>query len=190
MAAENFDFKFDTESAKEIILHPKEEWSKISARQTTNKNLILFYALPLAAVAAVISLLVVWLGTYLTFGFALKVAMLQLVLPVVTIIAAAILTNELAETFNSVKNLPNAFKLIVYSYTPWLLANIIASIWWALSWVMIFSLYGIYLLWLGLPVLMKTPEDKKPVYTLAVVVIIFVVQLILSAIFGVDRVDL
>ncbi len=190
MAYQKPDFKFIADSAKNIILKPKEEWPKISAMQISNKNLILTYALPLAAIAAVISLFVIWLGTYLTFGFALKVAALQIVLPVLTIIASAILTNELAETFNSVKDLTRSFKLITYSYTPWLLANIIASISWSLTWVMLFSLYGIYLLWLGLPVLMKTPEDKRPIYTLAIVVIMFLIGLILSAIFGMDRIDL
>lgn len=190
MSGTTFDYKSLAETAKDIILKPKEAWPGISAKPTSNKQIVLTYVLPLTLIAAVITLLIIWLGTYLTFGFALKVALLRLILPIITIVIAAILTNELAETFDSVKNLTASFKLIAYSSTPWLLANIIASLSWALSWVAIFGLYGIYLLFTGLPVLMKTPEDKKPVYTLAVVVLIFVIQLILSAIFGVDRIDL
>ncbi len=187
MSPQTPDFKNLAERAKNIIVNPREEWPKISAQHISNKNLILYYVLPLAAIAAVISLLVISLGTYLTFGFALKVAVLQIAFPVVTIIITAILANELAETFNSVKNLMAAYKLIAYSYTPWLLANIIANISWSLSWIMIFGIYGIYLLWIGLPVLMKTPDDKRPIYTLAIVVTIFLVNLILGAVFGVER---
>ncbi len=187
MFAQSLDFKSLVNRAKNIIINPEEEWPRIATQQISNKDLILFYVLPLAGIAAIISLFVIWLGTYLAFDFALKVAVLQIVFPVLSVLITAILANELAETFNSVKNLSAAFKLIAYSYTPWLLANIIAAISWSLSWVLIFSLYGIYLLWTGLPVLMNTNEDKRPVYTLTIVVIIFLINLILSAIFGVDR---
>lgn len=187
MATQHFDYRFITESAKNIILHPKDEWENISAQKISNKELILFYAVPLVAVASLIRLFSVWLGTYLTFSFALKVAVLQFIQPVATIVVTAILVNELSETFNSKKNLTSAFKLIVYSYTPWLVANIIASISWSLSWVIIFGLYGIYLLWLGISVLMNTPEGEKPIYTLAVTVITLLVNLILGFILNIDR---
>src|SRR5699024_8707607 len=172
------------------IVEPKKAWPRINTKIISNKEIILTVVLPLTAVAAVISLLVIWLGTYLTFGFALKVAVHRLILPVVTIVVTAIIANELAEAFNSVKSLTAALKLIAYSSIPWLLANIVASLFLALSWITLFGLYGIYLLYTGLPVLMDTPEDKNPVYTLSVVVLIFVIQLVLNAIFGIDRIDL
>ena len=44
------------------------------------------------------------------------------------------------------------------------------------------ALYGLYLLYLGLPVLMKSPPDKSMGYTVVVVVAAIVVQLVLGSI--------
>ena len=76
---------------------------------------------------------------------------------------------------------------MVYSYTPVLLVNVITSLSWALGFLGLLGLYGVYLLWVGLPVMMKTPEDKRLVYIVAAVVVIILVNVIISAIFGVDR---
>lgn len=184
------DYKTLAQTIKNVIINPKEEWLQIKAAPLSNKEIVLTVVLPLTLAAAIISLLVIWLGTYLTFGFALKVAIRKLLLPIVTIVAVAILANELAGTFNSAKNLTASLKLISYSATPWLLAKIIASLIAALSWITIFGLYGIYLIYIGLPLLMDTPKDKNPVYTLTIVVLIFAIQLILTSIFSINRVNL
>ncbi len=189
MDDQKLDAKAIGKRVKAIILNPEKEWPRIKGDPISNKNIILTYVLPLAAIAALISLLVIWLGSFFGFGLALKYAVLQLVLPIVTIIISAIIINELAETFNSIKDLNSAFKLVAYSYTPWLLTNIIASISWSLSWFTLLGLYGIYLLWIGFPVMMKTSEDKHPVYALAAVVIILIINLLLTAIFGIDRLN-
>ena len=181
------DVQSIADRVKGILLKPEEEWPKIGAEQRSNKDLILYYVLPFAAVAALISLIILWSSTYLGFGVALRFAVLKLVTPIITVVVAAVVINELAETFDSIKNLNNAFKLVVYSYTPALLAAIIASLSWTLGWVMLLGLYGVYLLWIGLPVMMKTPEDKRLVYIIAAVVLVLLVNVIVGALFGIER---
>jgi len=46
------------------------------------------------------------------------------------------------------------------------------------------SLYGIYVLYLGLPILMGTPDDKRPVYTVAILVVVIIVMVVISAVAG------
>jgi flagellar biosynthesis protein FliR len=53
-----------------------------------------------------------------------------------------------------------------------------------LSFLSIFSLYGLYLLWLGLPVLMKAPQDKSLLYAGAVVICAIVLGVILGFVQG------
>ena len=78
-----------------------------------------------------------------------------------------------------------SLKVAVYSYTPaWVAAvlNILPF----LGILAIFGgLYGIYLLYLGLPRLMKNPEDKSAGYTVVVVVCAIVLSLVLGAVAGV-----
>lgn len=172
---------------KGILLEPNKEWEIIQTEQTSNKELILYYVLPFAALAALISFFAIWLNTYIGFALSLRFAVLRLVLPIIAVIAAAVVVNELAETFDSEKNLNNAFKLVAYSYTPVLLVKVIASISWTLGFLELLGLYGVYLLWVGLPKLMNTPEDKRLVYIIAAVVVVLLVNVIISALFGIDR---
>lgn len=181
------DLQYIISRVKGILLNPKEEWAKIKVERRSNKELILNYVLPFAGLAAAISLIFIWWGTYVGFGISLRYAIMQLVSPIVAIAVAAVVMNELAETFDSTKDLNRAFKLVTYSYTPVLLINVIVSFSLALGWLGIFGLYGAYLLWVGLPIIMDTPEDKRLVYIIATLVIVLVIQLIIGAIFGLGQ---
>lgn len=181
------DFQFLKERVKGILVDPKNEWQKISVEQRSNKELLLYFVLPFAALAAFISLIAIWLSTYLGFALALQFAVLKLVTPIISVIVVAVVINELAETFDSTKNLNNAFKLAAYSYTPYLLVEIIVSISWTLGFLSFLGLYGVYLLWVGLPRMMETPEDRRLVYIIAALVVVLLLEVVISALFGIDR---
>ena len=53
-----------------------------------------------------------------------------------------------------------------------------------LSALSIIGLYSLYLLWLGLPVLMKAPPDRATGYTAAVVIIMFVIMFVVTFVLG------
>jgi len=50
--------------------------------------------------------------------------------------------------------------------------------------VLIASLYGIYLLYLGLPLMMDTPKEKALGYVIVVVVVTFIINFAIGAIVG------
>lgn len=74
-----------------------------------------------------------------------------------------------------------ALKVAAYSSTAAWLAGIFILIP-ALGFLQILGLYSLYLLYLGLPRLMKTPEDKALVYTAIVIVAAFVIIAIIGVI--------
>ena len=74
--------------------------------------------------------------------------------------------------------------MTVYSYTPSWLAGVFLLIP-GLRLLTILGLYGLYLLWLGLPSLMKSPEDKAIGYTAAVVICAIILALVIGAVLGV-----
>jgi hypothetical protein len=72
---------------------------------------------------------------------------------------------------------------MAYSYTPsWIIGivNLIPGLPLRGIIVLVVSLYGIYLIYLGAPILMRVPSDKVIVY----MVVCFVVALILTAVLG------
>ncbi|MCW9708504.1 Yip1 family protein [Fodinibius salsisoli] len=169
------DIQYIIDRAKGIIVSPKDEWQAIKGESKSNKELIVFYALPLVVLATLAGLIGHW---------SLNIAVYQLVMPLLGIVVAAYVANELAEKFNSTKNLNNAFKLVVYAATPSFLASVIANLSFLLSWVSLFGLYSIYLFWVGIPVMMETPDDKRLAYVIVCALVVIVVQLIVSALFA------
>jgi hypothetical protein len=86
-------------------------------------------------------------------------AVLGYVLTCATVLVLGLLIHALAPAFRGRRNFDNAFKLAVYSYTPVWLAGIflLAP---GLRFLGLLGLYGIYLLWVGLPQMMKVPASS------------------------------
>jgi hypothetical protein len=182
---------------KNILLSPKTEWPVIEQEQTDVKTLYLSYIMILAAIpaiATIISSLLIGgmvgavagragLGAGMTGGFAVGHALVSYVITLVVIFVVALIVDALAPTFGGTKSQINALKLVAYSATAGWIASI-ATVIPILGWIVaiIGSLYGIYLLYLGLPVLMKCPQDKAVVYLVVVVIVYLVLSWILSAI--------
>ena len=79
----------------------------------------------------------------------------------------ALIINELATLFGGRMDLVAAFKVAAYSSTPAWLAGVfwIIPVFASLS---IVGLYSLYLLYLGLPPLMRVPEGRSMAYTAVV----------------------
>jgi hypothetical protein len=178
--------------ARNIITTPKTEWSVVDAEATPIGQVITGYVLPLAAIAAVATFISVaiigtsipMVGTFrVGFGWALGQALYSLVMAVVFVFVLGFIIDALAPTFGGQKNLLSAQKLAAYSYTPaWLAAvfTIIPYIGGLIA--LLGALYGLYLLYLGLPRLMKNPPEKSAGYTALVVVSAIVVAVIIAII--------
>ena len=178
---------------KNILLTPKTEWEVIAAENTAPKDLILTYVLPLAALAAVAgfishaiigSTVALLGGTYrMPMVWALVMLIYHLIMSVVSVFVVGFIIDALAPSFGGQKNFNQALKVAAYCYTAgWVGAvfGIIPILGWLIA--LLFALYGIYLLYLGLPRLMKNPEDKSVIYTIVVIVVAIVVSIVIGII--------
>lgn len=179
--------------AKRIITDPKNEWPVIEREQTTVEKLYREYIVILAAIP-VLAVLVggVIVGGPTLFGWTRTPvvagvigAMVSYVLALAGVYVAAFIVDKLAPTFDSQPNQIQALKLVAYAYTPsWIAgaAYLIPGIGTLVS--LLGGLYAIYLFYLGLPVMMKTPEAKVIPYMLVAAVTIIVLTFILIMIAG------
>lgn len=181
------------ERAKNICLQPKSEWPLIAAEETATGDLYKDYIAPLAAIGPVASFLglsligtsMPFLGTIrMPFLSGLSMALVSFVMALVGVYVIALVIDYLAPNFGGEKNQAKALKLAAYSFTPAWLAGILHLIPMLGALVLLASLYGLYLLYLGLPVLMKAPEDKAVSYTAVVVVCAIVVSVVMGAVAG------
>jgi hypothetical protein len=156
------------ERAKAILLTPQTEWQVIEQEPGALTDLFGPYVATLAAIPAVAR----FIGHSLIGGYEPMLPGLLRTLiayaatfTVVYVIAGVI--DLLARSFGTQKNFPNALKLSIYSHTPVWLAGVFLLIP-GLNFLMLLGLYGGYLLWTGLPPLMRTPKEKALSYALCV----------------------
>ena len=179
------------ERVKNILLQPRQEWPVISGESADTKSLLLGYAVPLAAIGPI----AMWLGHSLIgisvplFGTVrtpllagLAFAVVTYVMGLVAVFVVGLIIDALAPTFGGEKNGTQAMKCAVYAYTPAWVAGILHLIPALGALALIASVYGLYLLYLGLPVLMKAPKEKAVGYTVVVVLCAIVLSIVLGVI--------
>jgi hypothetical protein len=181
------------ERVKAICLKPNTEWPVIEAETSSTRDLMLGYAVPLAAIGPIASFIggvfigrtIPFIGTYhVPIGSGLTLAIVSYVLALVGIFVLSMIINALAPSFGGQKNSGQAMKLAVYAYTPGWIAGVF-TILTSLSWLPIIAgIYGLYLFYLGLPILMKSPKEKSVGYTVVVILCAIVLYVVIGAVVG------
>jgi hypothetical protein len=177
------------ERVKEIIIQPRAAWEKIKGENTSVKALYTSYAAVLAVIPAAayfvgMSLVGISLvgGTYrvpVTSG--VVYAALHYLFTLAGMYVVALIIDALAPRFHSRKDQCAASKVAVYSWTPALVAGVLAAFPVLSPLILLASLYSLYLLYLGLPVLMETPREKTVAYFAFVIAVSIVVWIAASA---------
>ncbi|HEY0731158.1 MAG TPA: Yip1 family protein [Chitinophagaceae bacterium] len=171
------------ERVKNLLTKPKEEWQVINGETLSGMPLIVSYLLPLAAASAIAS----FIGYAFLFhgGIGVKAGLIYAVIAFLQLVIAvyvnALITDALAPSFSSEKNLNKSIQLVVYAATPVYigsLLNIIPAIGWLGS--LAGAIYSIYLLYIGLPIMKKTPEDKAPIYLIVIILVLAVIYWLIS----------
>ncbi|WP_288758365.1 Yip1 family protein [uncultured Brevundimonas sp.] len=172
---------------KGILLQPRAEWERIDGEFATTQTLFTRYAMILAAIGPICSLLGGQLlpifGMRMPITAALVVAVVSYLLSLLGVFLLGLIINALAPSFGSVPSKIQAMKVAVYSWTAAWLAGVFGLVP-MLGVLAILGLYSFYLLFVGLPILMRTPEDKKVGYFIVTLILSIVVYFIISAVIG------
>jgi hypothetical protein len=187
------------ERIKNIILKPRSEWDVITQEPITIKGFYFNYIAPLAAIPVLATIIgTSFIGTAMPFmgrittpfQLSLVTGLISYIATLIGVYIAALVISALAPTFSGVKDNSQALKLVAYSMTPGWLAGILYILPNLGFIALLASLYGIYLLYLGLPKLMKSPKEKTIGYIIVSFVVLAVIQGVIGAIVGVLSVSL
>lgn len=180
------------ERIKAIITNPTETWGTIKSEKIEIKELLINYAAPLAlipALATLIGLSIV--GIRVPTGFIIRIPFLEALIAGVVgyflnlaiLFAGAWVVGYLAAYFSSKSDFDLSFKLIVYSMTPVWVVGVTALLP-GIGILQILGLYGLYLLYKGLPILLETPDDKVKMYFISIVISSMILTFFFSFIIG------
>lgn len=173
--------------AKNILLSPKQEWAKIDSEPATVGGLFTGYAVILALLPVIGTLIAVSLswGPYRYFGFNyfLVSSIAGYIIGLGILYLMGIIANALAPSFDGAKSDVSAMKLVVYSATPGWIAGFFGFIP-GLNILLSLAAFGYsaYLLYLGSQAVVKVPEGKAVGYTAVTIIIWIVLSMVITAV--------
>jgi Yip1 domain len=163
---------------KNIVLTPKSEWRVIQAEPTSVSRLYSGYVMPMAAFAALMSFIrmsVVGVevpsgGTIRASWVAgLQTSLLTFLLSLGGLYLVGLVINSLASAFGGRPDRRQALKTAAYALTPTWLGTALSFLPLGSLLQFLAGLYGVYVLYIGLPILMQAKEEGAGGYASSVV---------------------
>lgn len=162
----------------DILMRPRDTWLQIDAEDGNPARIYLGYLVFLAAIPAVAGFIGYSLIGVGAFGISVRVPVVQglvsmvvgYVLSLAMVYVLALIANMLAPRFQAQQDMGSAFKLVAYASTAGMLGGVFSILPSLAMLGLLAALYSVYLLYTGIPVLMKAPQEKAVGYTAALVV--------------------
>jgi hypothetical protein len=172
---------------RNMLVSPKAEWGRIEAEPATVLSLYAGYACILAAIGPIAGLIGSQVfGQPGMFGVfrpslaaAVAAAVLQYLLSLGGVWLLALAIDALAPTFGGTRSRIQALKVAVYASTA-LWAAQIFQVLPMISMLSLLGVYSFYLLYFGVPKMMKPAEDRALTY-IGVVMLIYLAGIIAVA---------
>jgi hypothetical protein len=173
--------------AKELIVDPQATWHDVIEEAEEPRQILLQYALPLAAIgplAGLIGSLIFGYGALgfsgrLGFGSAIGMALSSLLLSIVSLYVVSWIVNLLAPRFGGTKDFASAFRLVAYAMTAAWLAGVFGLIP-VLSFLGLLGLYSIYIFYTGVRPVLGVSDEQAAAFT----IIVFVLAIVANVVTG------
>lgn len=159
-----------------LFSDPKKEWEQIKAEETTIPHILIGYVAPLAAIPPVCGVVGEFIfGNQIgdavfrpAIGDALIGVVVTWIVSIALVYLLGLLIDVLADNFDGDRNDLGAQKVAAYSLTPAFLSGVF-SLWPPLWWLSLVALGAmVWLLYRGVPVVMKAPDERALGYAASV----------------------
>ncbi|HEY4147938.1 MAG TPA: Yip1 family protein [Chitinophagaceae bacterium] len=175
------------ERARNILFTPKTEWNTIAGESATVGSLLTSYVIPLSLIPVLATIIngLALSGTLLLGRFFIIAAVGTFIKSILAYVITTYVVDLLAVNFRSEKNIGRSAQLVAYASTGLWVSTILGIIPF-LGWLAIIAgaSYSVFLMYLGVGILKKTPDDQRIVYVIITIVIMLVVMFIIEAIYN------
>ncbi len=173
--------------AKAILTTPRQEWEAIDSEPLDVGQLLVGYVLPLAAIGPIANVIGWSLFGFgglfrLSLGTAITHAIVMYIFAIIGVFVLAWIINALAPSFGGTQSMPQAIKLAAYSSTAAWVAGIFGIIPALAILAAIGGIYSLYLCYVGLPIIMKSPADKTMIYFIVIIIAAIIIYAVIGAI--------
>jgi len=169
-----------------LVTNPVAYMTKNKDLSVSVNTIIVNYVAVLAVIPFIATLIgPLWYYHYtFLYEYAFFLAVITYIFDVVGVFVVGFLIWKLAPTFGATTDQNKGTLLAAWIFTPAFLISILNIIPF-IGWISFLGLlYGLYILYLGIPILTNTPKDKVVGYVIGVVIATIIVYAILGAIIG------
>lgn len=169
-----------------LVTSPLAFMNKNKDTNVSTNTIMINYVAIIALIPFAAGLLgYLWYFNYsFLYEYAFTYAVLTYIFDLVAVYVVGFLIWKLAPTFGSTTDQRKGTLIAAWIFTPAFLISILTIIPF-IGWIVFLGLlYGLYILYLGLPVLTNTPKDKVMGYVIGVLIATIVVYAIVGAIIG------
>jgi Yip1 domain len=144
------------------------------------------YVVILAAIPFIATLIGdLWFYAFLGFGgYAFAIAILTYIFSVIEVFVVGFVVWKLAPSFGVTTTQSRTTLLAAFAYTPFFLLSIFDIIPFIGAITILGFFYGLYILYIGLPIMLDTQKDKVLTYFIVIVVVDIIVFAVIGAIVG------
>ncbi len=169
-----------------MILRPVTGWRSVGEERSTVRTLLWSYVLPMALIPAVASF--IGYGFVGVDGFLFRVSGLywgavmainSLITSLAVYWLGTYLVDRIAPGFGATRAPGRSAQLVAYSSTPAWLAGIFYALP-ALQEGVVLGLYGVYLFYLGIPVIKQMPDDQRVAFTISSAIVIIILRFLIG----------
>ncbi len=182
----SFDLKKFSARLQEVISDPLGTWAKVKAEPSEVKQLYLQYLIVMAIVPGLCTFIGLALFGPMPFGAGIKMFLWHVVMTLGGAYLFAMLISAITPTFGGAASVGDALKLLVYSQMPAAAATVLTiipiSFLLLIIWlvVLLAAFYGLYIFWLGIPIILNVPEERKVAFFISLVACALVCGALLS----------
>ncbi|GAB3009034.1 hypothetical protein GCM10027051_07200 [Niabella terrae] len=169
---------------KNILTEPKLEWEKIKAEEATLQSLLTGYVIPLSLLAGLANFLkYIVFSSIFGFTYGIAYTLFAVLATIVVFVIATYIIDALAPSFKSEKNLNRSAQLVAYAGTAGYVASLFSFIPFLGGLLALAgAVYSIYLFYLGLTPMKKTPEDQKVIYIVVYILVSWAIYMVLMGV--------
>lgn len=175
------NFRSTIEKGIKIVRQPRSAMEEFKSEDISVNNLIRNYVALLAVIPLIGCIIG---GLFGGFGLGVATGVFGFITNLISVFIFGFVIDFLAPSFSSKQSRDQATKLAACVATPSLLAGILYAIPPLAPLIFLASLYGLYILYLGIPIFMETPHERTLIYAIVAIVANLIIYVIFGAIVG------
>jgi hypothetical protein len=178
------DFRFLYHRTKYFIINPGKAWEVVYREERPMKFVRGSFFMPLIILVSISAFMgsMFFINTTLKPMYSVMTAVSTFLFLYLGVYASAFVLREIMRAMDLGHDFLVAFKLVAYSMAPIFLSLTVSRLFESLLFINVLGLYGLYIFWIGMEVMVNPPDHKKLPMIIATVVAMLIIFLLLQVV--------